>query len=112
VFDAVLVWSAAVFDTPEDGLGSAAGIDFAVDRADEGLHGVGAEVGHLATTALLLPWVMSARISGLSIAETYAPPGPVNAHGAAPAWRNVAGDHLAGMHSPEHGDQHPYRQCR
>jgi hypothetical protein len=33
VFDAVLVWSAAVFDTPEDGVGSAAGIDFAVGPA-------------------------------------------------------------------------------
>ena len=30
MFDAVLVWSAAVFDTPEDDLGSAAGIDFVI----------------------------------------------------------------------------------
>jgi len=45
VFDAVVVGSEAVVDPPEDGLGSAADVDLAVDRPDVGLHGVGAEVG-------------------------------------------------------------------
>ena len=40
-----MVRSEAVVHTPQDSLGPAADADLAVDRADVGLHGVGAEIG-------------------------------------------------------------------
>jgi hypothetical protein len=55
MFDAAMVGSEAVIHSPQDSLGPAADFDLAVDRPDVGLHRVGAEVGELVTSALLLP---------------------------------------------------------
>ena len=76
VFDAVMVWSEAVLGPSEDSLGSAADVDFPVNRANVGLHGVGAEVGqprHLGVALVLGDQGEDLR---LAVAETFAgPPG-------------------------------------
>jgi hypothetical protein len=64
MFDAVVVRREAVLDAPQDSLGPTADFDLAVDRADVRLHGVRPlRYVSAATSALLLPCVMRARIS-------------------------------------------------
>ena len=58
-----MVRGEAVLHTPQDGLGPAADSDLAVDRADVRLTVFGLRYVSAATSALLLPWVMRARIS-------------------------------------------------
>ena len=98
MFDAVVVGSEAVVYPPEDGLGSAADVDFAVDRPDVGLHGVGAEVGQPRHVGVALALGDEGEDLGFSVAETFASPGPIKADRAAPARRDIADDHFACMH--------------
>ena len=111
VFDAVMIRREAVVDPPEDGLRPAADIDLAVDRADVGLHGVGAEVGQLGDLGVALALGDKGQDLGLPIAESFASTGPVEPDGAARTRRNVADDHLSGMHRLQRGDQFARRKC-
>ena len=63
-----------------------------------------------ATSALLLPWVISARISDFPVGQALAAARPVEPAGAAGPRRRVADDDLAGVHGLQRGDQVAGRQ--
>src|SRR5215212_2945886 len=76
VFDAVVVWREAVFDTPEHGLGSAADADFAVDRADIRLHGVRAQKGEPCDVGVAHALGDERQNLGFAVAEPFSAPWP------------------------------------
>ena len=83
MFDTVVVRSEAVLDAPQDSLGPAADADLAVDRADVGLHGVGAEIGQRRDLGVALALGDESQDLGLAIAEAFASAGPIQPRGAA-----------------------------
>ena len=77
VLDAVVVGGEAVGDAPEDGLGAAAGVDFAVDAADVGLDGVRAEVGQPGDVGVVFALGDEGEDLGFAVGEAFAASGPV-----------------------------------
>jgi hypothetical protein len=63
VFDAVMVGCESVADAPQNRLSAAGDVDLAIDRSDVELHRVRTRCVSGATSALLRPWVISAKIS-------------------------------------------------
>ena len=92
-------------DAPENGLGSAADVNFAVDRPDVGLHGVGAQVRQPCHIGIALALRDESEDLGLAVAESLAAAGPVKSDGAPCARWSVADYHLAGMDGLQSGDQ-------
>ena len=65
------------FDAPQHSLGAAADVDLAVDRADVGLHGVGAQVGQAGDLGVALALGDERQDLRFPVAEAFAPAGPV-----------------------------------
>jgi hypothetical protein len=63
---------------PQNRLSAAGHGDLAIDRADVGLHRVRTEVVSVATSALLRPWVISAKISDSRSVSPSLRPGQFN----------------------------------
>src|SRR4249919_3028125 len=61
--------------TPQDSLGTATDVDLPADRADVGLHGVGAEVGQLRDLGVALTLGDERQDLRFSIADSFASPG-------------------------------------
>ena len=110
MFDAVMVRSEAVLHTPQDGLGPAADPDLAVDRADVGLHSVGAEICQRRDLGIALALRDEGQDLRLSIAEAFAAAGPIESYGAARPRRNTTYDRLSGMNCLQSGYQLSRRQ--
>ena len=77
VVDAVVVGGEAVVDAPQHGLGAAGDADLAVDGADVGLDGVGAEEGQRGDVGVALALGDQGEDLGLTVAQALAAAGPV-----------------------------------
>src|SRR5918912_1059740 len=96
--DAPVVRSEAVLHAPEDRLRATAGVDLAIDRADVGLHGVGAEVGQVGYLRVAHPLGDERQDLGFAVGQPLASAWPVEPRGTAHPVRWVADDHLARVH--------------
>src|ERR1700754_1030955 len=87
MFDAVVVRSETVLHTPQNSLCPAAGSDLAVNRADVGLHSVGAEVRQGRDLGIAFALGDEREDLRLSIAEAFTSTRPIKPYGAArPRW--------------------------
>jgi hypothetical protein len=77
VFDAVVVGGEAACDTPENGLGAAGDVDPAVDGADVGLDGIGAEIGQSGDVGVVFALGDQRQDLRLSITEPFTSAGPI-----------------------------------
>ena len=87
VIDAVVVGGEAVVDAPQHRLGAAADVDLPVDRADVGLHGVGAEEGQGGDLGVALALGDQGEDFGFPVGQALAATRPVQPAGAAGARR-------------------------
>ncbi len=110
VVDAVVVGSEAVVHAPEHSLGAAGDVDLAVDGADVGLDGIGAEEGQRRDVGVALALGDQSQDLGLAIGQSLVPAGPVQTHGGASAAWWVADDGLAGVNGFERRDELTGRQ--
>src|ERR1700712_4047452 len=98
VFDSAVVGSEAMIHPPEHGLGTAAHVDLAVDRAYVGLDCVGAEGRELGDLRVALALRDQREDLGFSFAESLGPARPVQSDGATHPQGAVADDRLPGVY--------------
>ena len=90
MLDAVVVGQEPVVHAPQHGLGAAVDVDLAVERADVGLDGVGAQVGQGGDLGVALALGDQRQDLRLAVGEALSPAGPLQ---AAPV-RDLVGDSL------------------
>ena len=105
VVDAVVVGGEAVADAPQHGLRPAGDADLAIDRADVGLDGVGAEVGQCRDLGVALALGDQGEDLRLAVGEAFARPGQSSPGALRAPARRVADHDLAGVDGFQRGHE-------
>src|SRR5690349_19241803 len=97
MLDPVMVRREPVLDAPQHRLRPAGDVDLAVDAANVGLDGVGAEIGQLRDFGVAFALRDQRQYLGFTVAEALAPPRPVEPWCAACSRRSFTDDRLTGV---------------